>query len=238
MLPVPPPAWPAPFFAQGVQIFSPATTGKPVLLPRGCRLPNSSPNHLLSVSTFPMCSSLPCHLTDLVFASWACTCRFENGDWIFLAGSSCLSPLDEVWHNSLVVAVESHENGSRELPRIHLAKLLPKVVSAWSWSVNVLAFHPQRQNLFPNIWWVSFPFLALQVDDVCFRWGSRSFLITLHCFSFERILVNYKIRGRERIELLLQDDRHNKFICRETLGFSKRLRLLSKHSCQLLDISY
>lgn len=39
--------------------------------------PLTSPNHLLSVSTFRVCSGLPSHLTDLVFASWTCMCRLR-----------------------------------------------------------------------------------------------------------------------------------------------------------------
>lgn len=87
----------------------------------------------------------------------------ENGDWTCQAGGSCLSHFDEAWHDSQIVAVERRKGGSCELPWIHLAKLLSKVVSPWSWSVHALAFHLQRRNRFSDIWRARFFSLALQV---------------------------------------------------------------------------
>lgn len=67
---------------------------------------------------------------------------FEEGDWTHQTGGCCLSHwMSEVWHDTLVVAVESREDGLCELSWVHLAKLLSKVVSPSSWPVNALAFH-------------------------------------------------------------------------------------------------
>lgn len=54
----------------------------------------------------------------------------------------CLSHLDGVWHDSLVVAVESLEDGTCELSWVHLVRLLSEVVFPGSGSVNSLTFHP------------------------------------------------------------------------------------------------
>lgn len=114
----------------------------------------------------------------------------ENGGWTRRAGSCCLSHLDEVWHDSLVVAVESRKGGSCELSWIHLAKLLSKVLSPWSWSVKTLAFHPQRRNGFPDLKRARFSSLALQVEGrSVFQVRIKVLFDYTPLLTLERILV-------------------------------------------------
>lgn len=157
------------FLPPGVRIFSPTpTASKPVPLPRGCR--TRPPQTTLFLYQLSGCVPvLPSHLETLDLLCGR-ICVIENGGWTRRAGSCCLSHLDEVWHDSLVVAVESRKGGSCELSWIHLAKLLSKVLSPWSWSVNTLAFHPQRRNGFPDLREQgSLPWHCRWRVEVCFR---------------------------------------------------------------------